>query len=133
MMPSRRITAPLSANARSITYSFMPYRGGSFSHKFVNRDGTMMVEMPRIASILIGLILLASLSHAQREFRSSPRFEAPTENFRAATSLENVQAELERGNFNEAATQIESLLKSNADEIASAGERGLMSIGNWLD
>ncbi len=90
-------------------------------------------RMLRILSILIALLLATSVALAQRDFRSSPRFEPPAETFRAQTSLDTIQDLLERKNFAEAAAQIENLLKSNADEITSGDERSLISISNWLD
>src|SRR5947208_3056150 len=93
----------------------------------------MIGEMVRIAFILIALLLATNFALAQRDFRSSPRFEPPAESFRSTTSLETIQDLLERKNFTEAATQIESLLKSNSDDITSTDERGLISISTWLD
>jgi len=93
----------------------------------------MIGEMVRISSILISALLAANVAHGQRDFRSSSRFEPPAESFRAPTTLDTIQDLLERKNFTEAAAQIESLLKSNSDDITPSDERSLISISSWLD
>src|SRR4051812_48656797 len=93
----------------------------------------MMAEVIRAAFIVAALLAFSHLAQAQREFRSSPRFEPPAENYRGSTSLDTLQDLLERKNFNDAAIHIETLLKSHADEITSRDERSFTSISNWLD
>jgi outer membrane protein assembly factor BamB len=92
----------------------------------------MMREM-RCFWFIAALFMVANFAFAQREFRSASRFEPPVENFRANISLETIADLLERKDFNQAAAQVESLLKSNADEITSGDERSLISISNWID
>src|SRR5436190_1869867 len=91
----------------------------------------MMREM-RCFWFIAALFMVANFAFAQREFRSASRFEPPVENFRANISLETIQDLLERKDFNQATAQVESLLKSNADEITSGDERSLISISNWM-
>jgi outer membrane protein assembly factor BamB len=82
---------------------------------------------------LIPLLLVGGIAQAQREFRSASRFDPPAESFHAPTSLRGVEDQLARGQFAEAATQIESLLRGNADDVTSADERSLLSVGSWMD
>ncbi|HEV8605359.1 MAG TPA: PQQ-binding-like beta-propeller repeat protein [Tepidisphaeraceae bacterium] len=89
--------------------------------------------LPSFLRSLIPLLLLAGFAHAQREFRSASRFDPPPESFHAPTSLRTIEDRLSRRQFAEAATQIESLLRGNADDITSTDERSLLSVGSWMD
>ena len=89
--------------------------------------------MLRRVGIVVVFLLLASQAPAQREFRSATRFDPPPESFNSADSLKVIEEQLKRGQFVEAATQIETLLRDNAHAITPVDERGLMSVGNWLD
>src|SRR5205809_2871545 len=93
----------------------------------------MSREMPRIVKIVVVLLFAASLAAAQREFRSATRFDPPPESFNAPDSLRVIEDQLKRGQFVEAAAQIESLLRENVHSITPVDERSLMSVGNWLD
>src|SRR5205814_10662660 len=79
------------------------------------------------------LLVFTAFAHAQREFRSATRFDPPPESFHAPDSLRVLEDQLKRDQFVEAATQIESLLRDNADAITPTDERGLMSVRNWLE
>ncbi|HEV8378045.1 MAG TPA: PQQ-binding-like beta-propeller repeat protein [Tepidisphaeraceae bacterium] len=89
--------------------------------------------MFRIGRILVPLLLLGPIVHAQREFRSATRFDPPAESFHAPDSLRVLEDQLKRGQFVEAATQIDSLLRDNPHSITPIDERSVMSVGNWLD
>jgi len=89
--------------------------------------------MLRAGTVVVAILLAVSFAHAQREFRSATRFDPPPESFHAPDSLRVLEDQLKRGQFIEAATQIDSLLRDNADAITPVDERGLMSVGNWLD
>src|SRR5437879_4965990 len=134
IMLSHRIVAPCWGIS-SFTSDDLPTIRLRFSHKFVNSRGpdTMMREMSRAASIVVASLLLASFAQAQREFRSATRFDPPPESFNSPDSLKVIEELLKRGQFVEAATQIETLLRDNAHAITPVDERGLMSVGNWLD
>jgi len=84
-------------------------------------------------AVVVVLLALVSFAHAQREFRSATRFDPPPESFHSPDSLRVIEDQLKRGQFPEAAAQIESLLRDNADSITPVDERGRMSVGNWLD
>jgi hypothetical protein len=90
-------------------------------------------EMFRAGLILLPFLLLAPLALAQREFRSATRFDPPADSFHAPDSLRVLEELLKSGRFPEAAAQIESLLRDNANAITPVDERSLMSVGNWLD
>src|SRR5258705_12571643 len=93
----------------------------------------MMWKMYRFAAIALVLFLTCALAPAQREVRSATRFDPPAESFHAPDSLRVLEDQLKRGQFIEAATAIESLLRDNANAITPLDERGSMSVGNWLD
>lgn len=92
-----------------------------------------MRMMFRSAAALIALGVLACFAQAQREFRSATRFDPPAESFHAPDSLRVLEAQLKAGQFIEAATAIESLLRDSAHAITPTDERGSMSVENWLD
>ena len=83
--------------------------------------------------VIVLLFFASAVAHAQREFRSATRFDPPAESFHAPDSLKILEDQLKRGQFIEAATAIESLLRDNANAITPLDERGLMSVGNFLD
>src|SRR5258706_6804740 len=134
MMLSHRINSPLSSINHSITSHDVPTFRSRFSHKFVNSGGggTMIGVMFR-AAVVIFFLGFVSIAQAQREFRSATRFDPPPESFNSPESLRVIEDQLKRGQFPEAAAQIESLLRDNADAITPVDERSLMSVGNWLD
>jgi hypothetical protein len=82
--------------------------------------------------ILAVIVLGAGAAQAQRELRSSTRFEAPGQTFNEPAALQTLAENLGRGSFDQAATQIEALL-ANSDQITAIDERGLASVGNRLD
>src|SRR4051794_11793095 len=93
----------------------------------------MMRAMFRLARIAFAALFVASLAHAQREFRSATRFDPPPESFNSPDSLRVIEEHLKSGRLVEATTQIESLLRDNTHSITPIDERSLASVGNWLD
>src|SRR5215208_5421070 len=89
--------------------------------------------MFRAAATILIFLLATSFAHAQREFRSSTRFEPPPESFHAPDSLRVLEEQLKRGQFVESATAIDALLRDNASAITPINERESMSVENWLD